>query len=51
MRRVLQRVKTRKGKFDILIIMTASFNVTYIGRYNGILQQNNKDTNEWNLEL
>ena len=29
MSRVLQRVKTRKGKFNILIIMT--INVTYIG--------------------
>ena len=51
MRRVLQTVKTTKCKFDILKIMTVCFNVTYIGRYNGILQQNNKDTSEWNLEL
>ena len=49
--RVLQRVKTRKGKFDILIIMTTSLNVTYIGRYNGMLPQDNKNTSEWNLEL
>ena len=49
--RVLQRVKTRNGKFDILIIMTTSFNVTYIGIYNGILQQDNKDTSEWNSVL
>ena len=46
---VLKRVKTRKGKFDILIIMT--INITYIGRYNGILPQDNKNSNELNSEL
>ena len=47
--RVLQRVKTRRGKFDILIIMT--INVIYIGIYNSMLPQDNKDCNEWNSEL
>ena len=40
MRMVLKRVKTRKCKFDSLIIMNIS--VTYIG---GMLPQDNKNTN------
>ena len=46
---VLKRVETKKCKFDILIIIT--INVTYIGIYNGILPQDNKDSNESNSEL
>ena len=51
MRIVLWTVKTRKCKFDILIIMTTSFNVTYIGIYNFILPQENNDSSEWNSVL
>ena len=48
MRIVLQSVKARKCKFDI---MTASFNVKYIGTKNGMLQQDDKDSNESNSEF
>ena len=50
MRIVLRTVKTRKCKFDILI-MTASCNVKYIGTKNGMLQQDDQDSNESNSEL